>query len=315
MKFLKMIISVILVSVILLIGCGKQESDTVKIRFGTLPVMQALPLYVAQSQGFFSDAGIEVEIIPFNTAADKDIALTTGNIDGQFADLFTPVVIESNGQDIAIVATNYETRHDKRMFAVLGKPDGGYSKASDLHNVPIALSSNTVIHNVTEMILMQQGLDMDMVTYIESKNIGIRMQMLLSGQVEAATLPEPLVTAAVAKGATVIVDDTGYPLSQTVLLFTDKFTSQHPEAVKKFLKAVQHAVEYIDNHPDETRIVMVENVRLPEPLKAVYPIPKFPKLHVPNRVDMQQVVEWLHAKGVIENVIPYEELVDAKYLP
>jgi NitT/TauT family transport system substrate-binding protein len=315
MKALNLLLFNLILSTLFLFGCSKQEAKIVKIRFGTLPVMQALPIYVAQSQGFFGEAGIDVEVIPFNNSGDKDIALTTGNIDGQFADLFTPVVIESNGQDIVIVATNYETKHDKRMFAVLGKPDGGYRSAIDLKNVPIALSSNTVIHNMTETILIRQGLSIEELMYVESKNIGIRMQMLLTGQVEAATLPEPLVSAAVAKGATVIADDTGYPLSQTVLLFSEKYISQHPEAVKKFLKAAQRAVDFIDNHPDETRLVMVENVRLPEPLKAVYPIPKFPKLHVPDRVDIERVVEWLHTKDVIEQVLPYEDLVDGRYLP
>ena len=57
------------------------------VRFGTLPVLQALPLHVAQEKGFFDEAGIKVELIPFNTAAEKDIALTTKNIDGYFGDL------------------------------------------------------------------------------------------------------------------------------------------------------------------------------------------------------------------------------------
>jgi len=53
--------------------CAKESA---KIRFGTLPVLQALPIYVAQDKGLFAKVGIDVDVILFNTAAEKDIALT-----------------------------------------------------------------------------------------------------------------------------------------------------------------------------------------------------------------------------------------------
>ncbi len=80
-----------------------------KIRFGTLPVLQALPLYVAQDKGFYGREGLDVELIPFNTAAEKDIALAAGSIDGYFGDLLTPIVLRGNGRDVFIVVTNYDT--------------------------------------------------------------------------------------------------------------------------------------------------------------------------------------------------------------
>lgn len=129
-----------------------------KIRFGTLPVLQALPVYVAQDKGFFGSDGLDVELIPFNTAAEKDIALAAGSIDGYFGDLLTPIVLKGNGRDVFIVAANYDTRFDRRMFAVLGKPGGPYKTISDLASVPIGISSNTVIDYVTERLLASGGL-------------------------------------------------------------------------------------------------------------------------------------------------------------
>ena len=124
---------ILLLSMIVMAGlpggssCAKEPA---KIRFGALPVLQALPIYVAQDKGLFAKAGVNVDVIPFNTAAEKDIALSTRNIDGYFGDLVTPIVLKGNGRDVSIVATNYDTGHDRRMFAILGKPGGPYKSLS-----------------------------------------------------------------------------------------------------------------------------------------------------------------------------------------
>lgn len=298
-----------------LAGEHAYAQQEVKIRFGALPVLQALPLFVAQDKGLFTKAGLRVEIIPFSAAAEKEIALTAGNIDGYFGDLFTPMVLRGNGRDVFIVATNYETARDRRMFAVLGKPGGTHKTAKDLAGVPVALSSNSVIHYVTERLLRSAGVPPDRITALESKNIGLRMQMLLTGQVEAATLPEPLVTAAIAKGASMLADDSGVSESQTVLVFAGPFLKAHPREVRAFLKAVDDAARLINKQPDSVRSVMVEHVRLPEPLKATYPVPRFPQLHAPEKRDVEAVSAWLKSRGVIQPLLTYEQVVDERFLP
>jgi NitT/TauT family transport system substrate-binding protein len=286
-----------------------------KIRFGTLPVLQALPVYVAQDKGFFGRGGLDVELVPFNTAAEKDIALAAGSIDGYFGDLLTPIVLRGNGRDVFIVAANYDTRYDRRMFAVLGKPGGPYKTIADLASVPIGISSNTVIDYVTERLLSSGGVSPDKFAFVETKNIGMRMQMLLSGQVEAATLPEPLVTAAVGKKAVVLADDAGMATSQTVLIFSGAFLKQQAQAVRAFLKAQQEAAALINSQPDAVRPIMVEHVRLPEPLKAVYPVPRFPEPGAPDKEAVATIGAWLVKRGVIQTAPTYEQVVDARFIP
>lgn len=292
-----------------------QAGEPTKIRFGVLPVLQALPLFVAQEKGIFAKHGLDVELVPFNTAAEKDIALSTGSIDGYFGDLLTPIVLKANGPNVMIVATNYDTRKDRRMFAVLGKPGGKAKSAADLADVPVAISSNSVIDYVTQRLLTSKGVPEGKVASLEVKNIGLRMQMLLSGQVEAATLPEPLVTAAIAKGAALLADDSGLAESQTILAFSRPFTKQRSEEVKAFLAAQNEASRLINSDPDSVRGIMVEHVRLPEPLKANYPVPRFPELFAPDKEAVQAIVTWLQKRGVIALPLTYEQVVDAGFLP
>ena len=60
------------------------KSPSVTIQFGTLPVIQALPLFVAAEKGYFKDAGLDVELVPFNSAMEKDVAMSAGQISGYF---------------------------------------------------------------------------------------------------------------------------------------------------------------------------------------------------------------------------------------
>jgi len=309
-----MLLAAILVSASI---CSVQASsqEPVKVRFGVLPVLQALPLFVAEDKGLFEKAGIKVELIRFNTAAEKDIALSAGSIDGCFGDLVTPSVLRGNGRDVYMVATNYDTKNDRRMFGVLVKPKSTLKSIKDLAGVPVAVSSNSVIDYVTDELLKAGGVPADKIASIETKDIGIRMQMLLSGQVEAATLPEPLLTAAVAKGAILLADDAGLVTSQTVLYFLGPFMKKHPKEIKAFLSAVNQANQLINQQPDSIRPVMVEHVRLPPDLKATYPVPRFPDLHAPDKQSVMTVIEWLRKRGVIKPALTYEQVVDAQYIP
>jgi len=285
-----------------------------EIKFGALPVLQALPLYVAQDKGLFQKNGVSVQLVPFNTASEKDIALSTGAIEGYFGDLVTPIVLKGNGRDVTIVAANYDTRYDRRMFAILARPGASYKKASDLASVPVAVSSNSVVDFLTETLLKQSGIPSDKIASFEAKNIGMRMQMLLSGQVEAAALPEPLVTAALASGAKLLADDSGLATSQTVLVFSGSFARLNPEAVRSFLKAADEAAALINSEPDSVRAVMVEHVRLPEPLKNSYPVPKFPNLAVPDKTALETISAWLNQRKVLQGAVQFGQIVDGSFL-
>ncbi len=290
-------------------------SKKVTIRFGALPVLQALSLYVAQDKGIFARLGVDVELIPFSAAAEKDIALASGNIDGYFGDLVTATVLKGNGRDVAVVATNYDTRRDKRMFGVVVKPGSKYKSLLDLAGVPVAVSSSSVVDYVTETLLTSAGVPANRLETVEAKNIGLRMQMLISGQVEAATLPEPLLTAAEAKGAISLADDSGLSASQTILLFAGPFLKNHPDAVKDFLKAVNEAQRLINFEPDTVRTVMVEHVRLPEQLRDSYPVPRFPDLHAPDKEAVVNIADWLRKRGVIRPQLSYDQIVNASFIP
>ncbi len=144
-----------------------------------------------------------------------------------------------------MIATNYDSRTGGRMFAIVARPGSKYADLKDLAGVPVGISSHSVNHYVTDRLLELSGVARERIETVESKNIGLRLQMLLSGMLEAATLPEPLATAASSKGGKVLADDSKLSVTQTVLMFYSSFLKERPACVKAFLRAIEEASDLI----------------------------------------------------------------------
>ena len=285
------------------------------MEFGTLPVVQALPLFVASEKGYFSQEGLAVELVVFNSATDKDVALTSGRIAGYFGDLMTPMVLHANRVPLKIVATVFNTTGSQRMFALLVPPGSPARHPEELAKGGIATSSNTIVEYITLNLVGPQNLPGGNLDVIEVKSIPIRLQMLLSGQIPAAALPEPLVTFAETKGARVVADDAGRGISFTVLAFGERWLKDHPQGVRAFLKAVSRAAAYINSNPEEARPIMNRNCQVPDPLQKSFSIPTFPSPALPDPGHVTDVSRWLVKKGIIRADVRFEQLVADGFLP
>ena len=297
---------------------AKESEDQARIqaiRFGTLAVVQALPLFVASAKGYFNEQGIQVELIPFNSAMEKDVALTAREISGYFGDMMTPIILNANKIPVRMVATIFDSTGDHRTFAILASADSSGKTLKDLAEAGIAVSSNTIIDYITCKILSLNNVSPKILNPIETKNIPIRLQMLLNGQVPAATLPEPLVTLAEKKGATAVADDAGKRISPTILAFRSEFLGKHPAEVRKFVAAVSKATSFINKNPEDARSIMNRSCRIPKPLQQSFSVPVFPKPQVPEHEQVMDVYHWLRQKKVINKNMVFKDMVSDEYIP
>lgn len=285
-----------------------------KIAFGVLPVMQALPLFVAQEKGLFAEEGVEVELIPFRSGLEKDAAMAARQTQGYFGDMLTSIILGANLMPVRMVATIFNTTGDQRMFAVLAAPGTGKPSLTDLARKGIAGSSNTVIEYVTTRLLENETPGASL-KIIETKNIPARVPILLQGQVAGAVLPEPLVTLVEGKGATVVADDRGLGITPTTLLFTKKFIDRETDAVRAFLRAVSRASTLINQDPEMARPIMIKYARIPEPLQQSIAIPVFVPPTIPKKELVMDVYKWLNDKGVLKSELTFSEMVDGSLLP
>jgi NitT/TauT family transport system substrate-binding protein len=165
-------------------------------------------------------------------------------------------------------------------------------------------------------MLEAQGLSGKDIAVEEVSAIPVRYEQLMNGNLEAATLPDPLAQGAIAGGAKPIVDDSGYPqFSQSVLSFSTDALKNKPNTVRKFLVAWAKAVEELNAHPEKYQDLLIKEGRVPESIQGSYRMPPFPERGVPSPSEVADVIGWMRDKGLIGRDIPYSEMVDPSYLP
>ena len=63
-------------------AAGQKAADDVTIRIAVLPILDALPIYVADQNGLFQNHNVKVELIPAGQAPERDQLITAGQADG-----------------------------------------------------------------------------------------------------------------------------------------------------------------------------------------------------------------------------------------
>jgi NitT/TauT family transport system substrate-binding protein len=313
-NFLKIIFVVGFLFII--VGCKTSLSQANTLKVALLPTADSLPAYVAQAEGFFEDEGIDVEIIPISSAQERTAIIASAAADGTIETL--PTVGTANRDDISIQIVSIARRPypDSPQFRIVSSPDFVYSQPENILNTPIGLNQNTILEYIVTRITEEMGLPFDQIEFEDVKSIPIRFELLAEGQIKLAILPEPYGHAALAQGGTLIIDDTTYfDYSQSVWIFRTAVIESKSDTVKAFLRAWFKATELINQNPDSQRDLLLEVVRVPESVRDTYQMPRYPEGEITSQTEWDDAVAWMLAKGLIDDDVPYEDVVVTDYLP
>lgn len=297
-------------------SCGPSPSEGATLRIGVLPILETLPLYVAQAQGAFAAEGVQVEFIPAASAAERDQLMQAGQIDGLINDLVSTVLYNRDGVQIVIVRFARTASADDPAYRILASGASGITRVEDLAGVPIGLSQGTVIEYVTDRLLQAEGLAAEDIRTLAVPKIADRMALLESGELQAATLPDPLSSLALQAGATLILDDTAHPeYGTSVLAFRKQVIDRHPQAIAAFLRAIEQATAEVNADPSRWSTLLSDKQLVPAPLMGTYALPAFPPASVPSEAQYADALAWAIEKGLLTTSAPYADSVDPGFLP
>ncbi|MDI6813480.1 MAG: MetQ/NlpA family ABC transporter substrate-binding protein [Desulfitobacteriaceae bacterium] len=290
-----------------------QTAQPVKI--GILPIEDNLPFYVADKDGLFKQAGIRVELVPFPSAVERDSALQAGQIDGEVADLVAVGLLKKGGTDVKVASIGLGATPKEGRFAILSSPKSSIRQASELKDVEIGVSLNSIIDYVTDQMLHDVGMQDQEIKKLSVPKMPVRVDMLLSDQLQAACLPDPLATLAEAKGAHVLVDDTYRNISQTVLLFRKAAIDKNLTGLQAVVRVYGQAGQALSQNPGKYRDLFIEKAQVPAPIKDTYQAPTFSKLQLPTEDEVNSVMHWMVNRKLLTNPYAYQDLVDNRLLP
>ncbi|MHB0965073.1 MAG: ABC transporter substrate-binding protein [Bellilinea sp.] len=308
---------ILLSASLLLAACGPTPAAApTTIKVALLPVLDVLPMVVAQQEGLYTKHNLVVEIIPVSSAPERDQLIAAGQTDAIMNELTSVMFL--NQEKIQVQAVRYArtATADQALFSIMAGKDSGITDAQGLKGQPIGISQGTIIEYLTDRLLTAEGFTAADLNFVAVPKIPDRMSLLASGELKAATLPEPFVTLSKQSGAVTALDDTAHPeYSFSIITFSKAMIDANPEAVKAFLTAVEEAVELINNDPQKYATLMVDQKMMPAPLAETFKVPTYPTKGVPTEAQFLDVLEWVKAKGYLSVDLSYADNVNGSLLP
>jgi NitT/TauT family transport system substrate-binding protein len=295
-------------------GCGTVLSKSAVVKIGVLPIEDNLPFFVAEQNGLFQDAGLEVELIPFPSAVERDAALQAGQIDGAIADLVAVSLLSKGGTDIRVVCVGMGALPAEGRFAILSAPHSQIRQPEDLRDVPIGVSENSIIDYVTDVMLADAHIPAAQVQKIAIPKMPVRLQMLMADEIQAACLPDPLAYLAERQGAHTVLEDTYRHISQTVLFFRNAVLQDRAPELQALVRVYERAGQDINASPDQYRPLLISKTQVPEEIAATYPMPVYSLLRLPEEDEVTEVMQWMVDKKLLDQAYAYQDLIDASLL-
>lgn len=286
------------------------EANPIAIRIGALTTEDILPLWVAEMNAYFGEVGLpEVEMWTFPSAQESNAALAAGEIDAIMGDVMNAAALTASGTEMNLAFVTLGADASQGRFGVVLKPGFEIADVKDLAGIPVGIGSNTILEYMYDKTMENHGVAIDDLKKEEIKKIPVRFEMVMSGQVDAAALPNSFIEFALKQGATLAIDDTeGENLTQSVFMVREKYLEQKGAAETMALveEAWNKGVDAIAADPEAYRELLAEKARLPEPVAAGYPIATYPKAARPEATMVLSQLEWMDIHGYLTAPLGYD---------
>ncbi|HVN56038.1 MAG TPA: ABC transporter substrate-binding protein [Anaerolineaceae bacterium] len=308
--------SILATASLILGSCTSQKTEPVTLKFAALSILDSLPMYVAEQQGYFAAHGVKVEMIPVSSAPERDQLVAAGQADGEINEVLSTILFDQEKTQIQVVRFARAAAPNSPLFRILSSPSSGITTVEGLKGAQIGISDATVIDYLTDRLLAAEGFSANEIQTISVPKIPDRLALLNSGQLKAGVLPDPMASLAMKQGAVNVLDDTRHPeYSCSTIAFRKEVIDKHPEAVRGFLAAIEEAVTEINKDPNRWKTLLGEKKIIPAPIMDSFQVPTFVTAGVPSESQYADVLAWARENGLVKKEVPYSVTVTASYLP
>jgi NitT/TauT family transport system substrate-binding protein len=282
----------------LIISTGSVAASEMTLEIGIMPAVDSAPILLAQEKGYFAEENLKIQIGVYTNAVNRQTALQTNKLDGAMTDLIAFVNNVNNGFPVKI------TTSTDGSFPILVSKD-----FEEKEEVKIGMMEVSVTNFLSEQFLGEEY----ELNKIFVPAIPARLEMLKSGQLEMAVIPEPLASTAELQGLEKRVYKNKYNFTPEAMIFTEKTLTEKDEAAAAFHRAYNRAVKEIQQDDAEAREILINKLDLPMEIKDLIAMPEYHLSRVPTEAYLNRVIEWIEKTDGSEIDINYNQVVEGKY--
>lgn len=296
--------------------CANETPTSLKV--AAFPYLSFAPLYVAESEGYFSEQDLDVELVRFQNNSESLAALITGNIDVDA--IFTVGLVNAiaRGEALRVVA-------NKGLASADNCPADGFMVRTELTEqmkspTPEFLKSLTygvdpvwIDSYFLDLVLGEYGIGLDDIRTEYVPNPAARMDALSNGAVDIAFFSEPFITRVAESGGGAMwrsVADIVPGYSLGVINFGPNILSsdRDDDAGVRFMRAYLKAIAQLDEGKTERNVkVLAEATRLdPDILRRIC-WPSFDKRGQVDASAIGDYSQWAVGRGLADRSLSPEE--------
>lgn len=289
-----------------------------------IPNIQFAPFYVAQSLGYYKDAGLDVTLHHHAFGDDEFGALVTGHENGIIAGGDEILQARDNG----IKATYLAPIFTRYPVTLIVPASSGIQTAADLRGHSVGIPGPYGASYIALLAMLQgAGLKTSDIT-IQNINYN-QISALLGGKVDAVIgylNNEPVAFQQHHFAVrTIPVFPPGAPefLSNGLAAMQSEITA-HPDDIKHFIAATLRGVQYVNAHPaDAVRISQQYVPSLQDPAQRTAAlavlqasIPLWQNTGQPmDAASWQAMATFMQSKGLLKHVVNVTDCYSNSYLP
>ena len=302
---------------------------TEKIRIGWVYAMANAPVFIADEKGYFKDAGIDAEIISFNSGPLVNQALAAGELDMAYVGappvyhwysrgLKSKILAKVNYGQAAVIVRKDSGIDD--MKGLKGKKLAGVRKGSGmdvlLRGYVLGEAAGLAPDKDVQLIPMPPG------------NMGASVE---SQVVDGAFIWEPFTSQFLLRGNTKIIFDMNQSVPNHpwyVVMALPATLEKKRDAVMKVLQAHKRAVDYLNSSPTAGNDIIAAAFKLEDITDAdgkVHPAAEVVAearqrlgwawdINDGDMAFIQRLMNYSHSLGFINEPMKAEDLVDLSLL-
>ena len=249
---------IIMVVSFMMSGCKKPKLEKITIAEVTHSVFYA-PQYVAISQGFFKEVGLEVELVNAGGADKVMAALLSGDVNIGFSGPEATIYVYNNGEENYMVNFAQVTKRDGSF--IVGRSKNDDFKLTDLKGKSIlgGRSGGMPLMNL-EYVLKEAGLSVGRDTPGSDVLVRTDIQFnamagaFVQGEADFTTLFEPTALGLEKEGKGYVLTSVGKYSPEvpfTSYYVTKDYLSKNSELLQKFTNALYKAQKFVMEKSDE----------------------------------------------------------------
>lgn len=259
-----------------LTGCGGKQAGTISsgetekiVAYGELDPQVSGQQIIAEEKGFFKEEGLNVENKLMNGPDENAPLVASGEAKVCFGSIYNNISVAANGVKVKVVAPLANAAGTQ---AVVAGKNTVINSPKDLEGKKIGMTNGAGVLIAIRNMCAATGTDINKIQFVNLQ-ASEQLASLDNGDIDAMAAWEPWIGKAVAQGGKELFNGTKsyLPTAEGDVHWIDfymtvqvqeEYAKAHPETVKKLLKALHKATDYINEHPEEAAEIISKRINV-----------------------------------------------------